>query len=279
MLNDRYEVLETVGKGGMGCVYRALDHREDRVVALKAVTPPPEELEQVHRAFDNEVRLLAGLEHPNLPRVYTSFVHEDGFYMVMEFIEGRTLREIVKLAPRRLALKRVQVWAAQILDCLACLHGHEPPVIMRDLTPNNVMLTTDFTVKLIDFGIARTAEPGARTMTALKGFGTPGFAPPEQFEPRAGSTDTRSDIYSLGATLYYALTGTAPESSIDRLSSHRAPADPVAQNPTVTRDVARCLEQMMDLNPRRRPTLSQVRQRLLGEDGPSRRFDPFHLRR
>ncbi len=212
ILLNRYVVRRSLGGGGMGTVYQADDGRlGGKAVALKQLThdpaATPAERAEAERLFRDEALLLARLSHPNLPRVSDFFTEGGESYLVMDFIEGRTLQEIMDAAGGPLPEAQVLPWAGQLCDVLGYLHGQRPPVVFRDLKPANIMIDRSAEVKLIDFGIARLFTPGKRTDTLR--MGTVGYAPPEQFAGQ-GQTDARSDIYSLGVTLHYLLTGRDP---------------------------------------------------------------------
>jgi serine/threonine-protein kinase len=211
MLAGRYIIVQKVGQGGMGAVYQATDTRlGHKLVAVKemsdtAITDPLEK-QQVRQAFEREAQMLATLNHPNLPRVTDHFSETGKQYLVMDFIEGLTLEEVLNQTPGFLGEKQVVDWGVQLCEVLDYLHHQRPPVIFRDLKPANIMLDREGKVKLIDFGIARLFKLGKTTDTAS--FGTAGYAPPEQYGK--GQTDARSDIYALGATLHHLLTRRDP---------------------------------------------------------------------
>jgi serine/threonine-protein kinase len=167
-LRGRYEIQELVGQGGMGAVYRANDRRLDgRVCAVKEVLPilaeastSQEELEQLAEQFRVEASILARLDHPNLPKVSDYFSVEGREYLVMDFVEGRDLQEILHEAQRMnepLKEEAVLHWAVQLLDALDYMHTQDPQVIHRDIKPSNVKVTMRGTVKLVDFGLAKVA--------------------------------------------------------------------------------------------------------------------------
>jgi serine/threonine protein kinase len=159
--------------------------------------------------FQHEARILVGLRHPNLPQIVDAFEEEGRHYLVMEYVEGQTLEEMLEQSPEGVFTEeQVLEWTAQVCDVLNYLHAHDPPVIFRDLKPANVMITPEGRVKLIDFGVARLFDPSKGTDT-LK-MGTVGYAPPEQYAGQ-GQTTPRSDVYALGAMLYELLTGDNPE--------------------------------------------------------------------
>ncbi|HTR61165.1 MAG TPA: protein kinase [Candidatus Binataceae bacterium] len=208
VLQGRYAIERLLGGGGMGMVYLAHDQRlANRPCAIKEMVD--HFIDQAQRIeaneyFAREADTLAQLKHQAIPAITDRFDDQNRHYLVMEYVEGRNLEE--ELAARGAPLPEGLVIdvARQLCDVLAYLHGHDPAVIYRDMKPSNVMLTPKGRVVLIDFGIARLFK-GARKGTMI---GTLGFAPPEQYQ---GNVDPRSDIYSLGATLHYVLTGRDPE--------------------------------------------------------------------
>jgi tRNA A-37 threonylcarbamoyl transferase component Bud32 len=212
LLQDRYRIVKMLGGGGMGQVYLVHDTRlADKPCAVKQLVPDPhlspEERAQDEEQFRNEAAVLAHLSHENLPDVSDHFKEGGCFYLVMDYVEGETLAGKLEESPEGIAQDTVLEWAAQLCDVLDYLHGQDPPVIFRDMKPNNVMLMPDGKIKLIDFGVVRLFDPSKGTDTVK--MGTAGYAPPEQYAGR-GQTTPRSDIYALGATLYHLLTGDAP---------------------------------------------------------------------
>ena len=211
LLDNRYCIEARLGGGGMGAVYLAFDQRLSKRWAIKemsdaALTEPAEKLLAV-QAFENEARLLANLDHYNLPKVNNHFQENGKYYLVMDFIDGKTLDEMLSGTAQGQPAQpfdetQVLHWAEDICGVLTYLHSQNPPVIFRDLKPGNVMIETSGRLRLIDFGVARLFKPGKVKDTSS--FGTRGFAPPEQYG--SGQTDPRSDIYALGATMHYLLT-------------------------------------------------------------------------
>ncbi|MBN1262043.1 MAG: serine/threonine protein kinase [Anaerolineae bacterium] len=212
VLQDRYRIVRELGGGGMGRVYLAHDNRlANRPCAVKQLLPDPglnaEEQIQAAEQFSREAGLLAHLSHRNLPEVYDHFDEGDFFYLVMEYVHGETLAERLATSSGGFSQEAVIDWGLQLCDVLAYLHAQDPPVIFRDLKPDNIMVCDDGTIKLIDFGVARFFDPAKGTDT-LK-MGTVGYAPPEGYAGQ-GQTTPRSDIYSLGVTLHELLTGDDP---------------------------------------------------------------------
>lgn len=210
ILEGRYIVLETLGRGGMGAVYKALDQRLGKVpVAVKEMSSSAVkggDLQAAIESFKKEASILVNLRHNALPRVTDFFsAGKDRWYLVMDYIEGKTLKDILK---KRGPIPESEVldWARQLCEIIYYLHNQTPPVIFRDLKPSNIMLTPEGKIKLIDFGIARNFSPGLTSDTST--YGSPGYSPPEQHGQR--QTDARSDIYALGATLHHLITGIDP---------------------------------------------------------------------
>ncbi|MDH7487096.1 MAG: bifunctional serine/threonine-protein kinase/formylglycine-generating enzyme family protein [Anaerolineae bacterium] len=212
ILQHRYRIIRQIGGGGQALVYLAEDTNLGSLRAIKELTPDPaatpQERQAAYDQFQREARILAGLNHPHLARVWDHFREGGNAYLVMDYIDGQTLEKIMEQAAGFLPEAAVLRWAGQLCDVLDYLHRQQPPIIFRDLKPSNVMLDKDDEIKLIDFGIARWFDPAKKTDT-LK-MGTAGYAPLEQYVGR-GQTDARSDIYALGATLYHLLTGHEPE--------------------------------------------------------------------
>ncbi|HWP97512.1 MAG TPA: protein kinase [Syntrophomonadaceae bacterium] len=209
ILEDRYVIVKTIGQGGMGAVYLALDKRLNNIpTAIKEMSTNAVggDLQAAIAAFQKEVSILLGLKHPALPYIRDFFPQDaDRWYLVMEYINGITLKEVVE---QRGPIPESDVldWTRQLCEILTYLHSQKPPIIFRDLKPANIMLTPEGQIKLIDFGIARNFRQGNTADTTA--YGSHGFAPPEQYGQN--QTDERSDIYALGATLHYLLTGIDP---------------------------------------------------------------------
>jgi serine/threonine protein kinase len=219
---NRYSILDKIGSGGFGSVYKAIDtHCGDRLVAIKEVNLlglHPQAAIEATNAFQREVSLLSKLEHPNLPRLYEHFQSPGYWYLVMDFIAGETLEEYQRKAPDgRLLLSEVLDIGMQLCTVLDYLHTQQPPIVFRDLKPANIMRTAAGQVYLIDFGIARYFKPGqAKDTVAL---GSLGYAPPEQYGK--AQTTPRADIYSLGAVLHQLLTTRDPSEAPFRFAPLR----------------------------------------------------------
>lgn len=213
MLAGRYRIEDVLGRGGMSTVYRATDVRLGQTVALKQLDLSQDP--DMTRVLLREARLLAKLEHPNLVKVRDCFGQAGLAYLVTDYIQGRDLQTMLETSPG-FGPDLLLDWALQILDALEYLHGRKPAVLYRDLKPANLILEKSTgKLKLIDFGIARKMLPGRGTTELLRGFGTSGYAPIEQY---GAGTDVRSDLYSLGATLYALLTRATPPDAV-RLAS------------------------------------------------------------
>src|SRR3974390_3322346 len=217
LLGGRYRIVKLIGEGGFGAVYRANDERfqATRVVAIKEMSDANLSASERERAFVDfrrDANLLVQLNHPNLPQVSDFFEEGSKAYLVMEYIEGKTLEQVLDDAHGSLDEALVMGWALQLCSVLQYLHHRQPPIIFRDMKPSNVMVTGDNQLKLIDFGIARIFKTSATKDTTL--LGSQGYAPLEQYG--RGQSDPRSDIYALGATLYHLLTGSVPADAPSR---------------------------------------------------------------
>lgn len=219
ILNNRYIVMHVLGFGGFGAVYLALDQRlNNRKVAVKELLQTEPSIVQ---QFETEAKILATLSHPALPKAYDWFKQfgSDRYYLVMEFIDGVNLWNLVRQEGIMKPLIAMQIFDP-VLDAVAYLHNQNPPIIHRDIKPSNILLTGDRKVYLVDFGIAKVGGSGQKTATGAQGV-TPGFSPPEQYLG-SGETDVRSDIYSLGATLYFMLTAKVLPDATERLQKEMA---------------------------------------------------------
>jgi eukaryotic-like serine/threonine-protein kinase len=210
LLKQRYRILDILGQGGMGAVYRAVDENLDITVAIKENSFFSDDYA---RQFQREAKILASLRHPNLPRVFDYFVIEgQAQYLVMDYIEGDDLRQWMSRADGITEVEALQIGIA-ICNALVYLHSRVPAITHRDIKPGNIKLTPGGEIVLVDFGLVKILHENEATTTAARAM-TPGYSPPEQYgdEP----TDHRSDIFSLGATLYAALSGYLPEDSLSR---------------------------------------------------------------
>jgi serine/threonine-protein kinase len=215
LLQDRYRIIEIIGGGGRGKVYRAEQVSLRRKVAIKEIVEnilnDPQEKAEAIRLFNNEAQILGSLDHRNLPKVHDFFSENDRLYLVMDYIDGQTLEQLIESSSSFLPEAKVIEWAIEVCDVLEYLHTQNPPIIFRDIKPGNIMLTKTGQIKLIDFGIARLFNPAKGNDTVI--MGTMGYAPPEQYSKK-GSTEPRSDIYALGATLYHLISRHDPTTDI-----------------------------------------------------------------
>ena len=216
ILQGRYRIVRQLGQGGMGAVYEAIDQRLDTTVALKETLFADERL---RKQFEREARLLARLHHPALPRVSDHFSEADGQFLVMQFIPGDDLSEMMTRKRAPFPANQVLTWADQLLDALDYLHTQDPQIVHRDIKPQNLKLTSRGQIILLDFGLAKgQAGEISRVTTAASIFGyTPNYAPLEQIQGLG--TDTRSDLYALGATLYHLMTGVKPPDALTRAAA------------------------------------------------------------
>jgi predicted Ser/Thr protein kinase len=265
ILQNRYHVLRPLGRGGMGAVYEAVDERLSRTVALKETLVETDEL---RRAFEREARLLANLRHPALPKVLDHFSEGAGLFLVMEFIAGDDLGVMLEERGRVFIPAQVLWWADQLLDALEYLHGLDPPVLHRDIKPSNLKLVSPRQISLLDFGLAK-GSAGQMTRAAAShsvlGY-SPNYSPLEQMQ--GTGTDARSDLYSLGATLYHLLTGVKPVDSLSRATAVvNGQADPLRPAQEVREDtpaaLSAALMRAMALNVDNRPgSASEMRDAL-----------------
>lgn len=203
-LDGRYEITELIGIGGMADVYKAVDIMENKVVAIKILKTEYASNEEFLRRFRNESKAIAVLSHPNIVKIYDVGFTEQIQYIVMEYIDGITLKEYMQ-QQTVLKWKEVIYFTTQILRALQ--HAHDRGIVHRDIKPQNIMLFTDGTIKVMDFGIARFARENGKTLSD-KTIGSVHYISPEQ--ARGDLTDERSDIYSVGAMVYEMVTGKKP---------------------------------------------------------------------
>lgn len=239
LVQNRYRVVRLIGEGKMGAVYEAIDEHLSQTVALKQTLTSGDAFS---KAFEREAKILAGLRHPVLPIVIDHFTNDEGQFMVMDYIPGKDLEQLLKQRGEPFLVSVVLKWADQVLHALEYMHRQNPPVVHRDIKPPNLKLTAEGQIVLLDFGLAKgkatmlgprdyelprakrllslvasgdsEEQPLQDTSTDIFGF-TRQYAPPEQVQ--GTGTDPRSDIYALAATLYHLLTGAPPIDALKRL--------------------------------------------------------------
>lgn len=268
ILQGRYRVVRQLARGGMGTVYEAVDERLDAVVALKETSFDGEEL---RRQFEREARLLARLHHPALPRVSDHFGEGAGAFLVMQFVEGSDLETLRRARPEgSFPVAEVLEWADQLLDALDYLHVQQPPVIHRDIKPQNLKLGARGRVMLLDFGLAKGYA--SRTSPdvpppSVRG-GTLAYSSLEQLE--GTGTDALSDLFSLAVTLYQLMTGVLPPAVMTRLNAiHNKQPDPLRPahevSPHVPVEVSAVLRRAMAVARDERPASAAEMRRELQE--------------
>lgn len=248
-LQNRYRVVALLGQGGMGAVYRAWDMRLKKPVALKEMIPQPgldaKTLKELREQFEQEAVILARMEHPNLVDVNDFFEEGGNAYLAMDYVEGESLAEKIGregIQPE----EQVITWAEQLLDALSYCHAQG--ILHRDIKPQNVIIRSDGRAVLVDFGLVKLWDPDApQTRTVMRGMGTPEYAPPEQYDMQVGHTDPRSDLYSLGATLYHAMTGQVPPTATQRVANRVAFRAPRLLNQRISQHLDRVILTAMEL--------------------------------
>ncbi|MEE8569051.1 MAG: serine/threonine-protein kinase, partial [Anaerolineales bacterium] len=244
LLHNRYRILDKLGCGGMGAVYRGRDERLGVDVAIKEnlfISPEAE------RQFKREATLLALLRHPNLPRVTDHFIiPEEGQYLVMDHIPGDDARQLLERQGGPLPEADVLRWMGEILEAVNHLHTQPQPIIHRDIKPGNIKITPEGQAVLVDFGLAKVYDTRRSTTIGARAF-TPGFAPPEQYGQ--GRTDVRTDIYSLGATFYNLLTNILPADSLGRAMGQQRLVPILELNPSISPHVVDAIERATAIKP------------------------------
>ena len=218
ILHGRYRIERVLGSGGFGHVYLSVDLHANAQYAIKEylVTGPSGKAQLEH-----EEQVLSQLHHPNLPAFISAFDERGRYYGVFGYIEGSDLTDYIRVVRQRnevIPLAQVMTWILSIVDAVIFLHSQQPPIIHRDIKPDNIRITSNGKAVLVDLGNAKAAADGARTLFFIRHQGTLGYAPLEQY-PGGSGTDTRSDVYALGGTLYFALTTHEPSSVSTRIQS------------------------------------------------------------
>ncbi len=272
LVQNRYRIVEEIGRGGMGAVYQAYDLRLGVNIALKQMKQDEKAGEYLNRAFEREARLLAGLRHPTLPVVSDYFTDNGDKFLVMQFIPGQDLAAVLAEHQGPLDVERVLEWADQLLDVLDYLHTHDPPIIHRDIKPHNLKLTPRGEIVLLDFGLAKGTPIHTQ---ALAGHSTivytASYAPLEQIQ--GAGTDPRSDLYALAATMYHLLTGDPPPNAGMRanevLGGNPDPLIPAhMKNTTIPIAVSAALSRALELHTAGRPASAVEMRALLKQHPP-----------
>jgi len=267
-LQQRYRIDKQIGQGGMGAVYVATDERFGSVVAIKETLCMDDNF---LKAIEREARLLNSLKHSALPRVSDHFLERESQFLVMEYIQGEDLGRMLEDQGKAFEVGQVLKWAEQLLDALNYLHNQAMPVVHRDIKPQNLKITHNGQIILLDFGLAKGNPTDAGNNTAAKSiFGySRNYASLEQIQ--GTGTDPRSDLYSLAATLYHLLTNTAPEDALTRaMSVLSQKPDPLIPaniiNPNVPAGVAGVLQKALDLNAGERPATAAAMRQMFREN-------------
>jgi serine/threonine protein kinase/outer membrane protein assembly factor BamB len=255
VLQSRYEIIKVLGVGGMGAVYLAQDLRFTGVTRMCAVkemistAPDPHVRRLAVQSFEREANLLVRLNHPGIPKIYDFFTESVRSYLVMEYVEGEDLEDVLDKTEGMLKTETVLDWTLQICDVLGHLHSQNPPIVFRDMKPANVMLRKEgHKIALIDFGIAKVFEGGQKgTM-----IGTEGYSPPEQYK---GIADPRGDIYALGATLHHLLTKRDPRLE-PPFTFHEEPIRLL--NPAVSEELNSVIMKALEYEPEKRYPSAQA---------------------
>jgi formylglycine-generating enzyme required for sulfatase activity len=276
ILQGRYQIVRPIGQGGMGTVYLAKDLRLGNPVALKENIFKDDGM---LKAFEHEARLLAGLRHSALPKVFDHFAEGDGNFLVMEFIAGNDLNEILEKRrkklqpvglPKPFEIDEVMNWAIQLLDALDYLHNRPSPILHRDIKPQNLKLAERNQIILLDFGLAKGAllqATQALPQKSVRGY-TPSYAPIEQIQ--GAGTEPRSDLYSLAATLYHLITGIEPPDALRRanaiLGGEQDPLRPAHEvNLQIPQAISSVLAKTLALHCNARPATAKAMMKLVRE--------------
>lgn len=274
LIQNRYLIVHLIGKGGMGEVYLAVDQRLGSAIALKRTFFAGDEM--LGTAFEREARILARMRHPALPKVSDHFTENQEQYLVMEHISGDDLAKRLEVSGKPFPVSWVMFWADQLLDALSYLHSHEPPIVHRDIKPQNLKLTDENYIILLDFGLSKSSTGKTHIPSAnSKGTGgstgsvvgyTPHYAPMEQI--RGIGTNARSDLYSLAATLYQLVTNCVPPDALTRADALlNGSPDPIVPpheiNPEVPQNVSGVILKGMEVSQERRFSTAREMQREL----------------
>jgi serine/threonine protein kinase len=218
ILHGRYRIERTLGSGGFGHVYLAVDLNTNQQFAIKEYLVTGSHGQE---QLKHEAHVLSQLHHPNLPTFQEAFEERGRYYVALSYIEGNDLTDYIRVVRQRneaVPIKQILTWMLAICDAVRYLHSQQQYVVHRDIKPDNIRILPNGTAVLVDMGNAKVTADGARTLLFIRHQGTPGYAPPEQY-PGGKGTDTRSDVYALGGTLYFALTAHEPPSVSTRNQS------------------------------------------------------------
>lgn len=248
LVQERYEVQDIVGVGGMGAVYRARDKNFTaiRLVAIKEmISQVTDSLirKNIFQIFEREANILATLRHPAIPRIYDYFTIKDRAYLILEFIHGKNLEQVLSETSTFFPEEQILSWAIELCDVIEYLHSHKPePIIFRDIKPSNIMSSQQGHIALVDFGIAKVFESGQRNTMV----GTQGYSPPDQYR---GEATPQVDIYAMGATLHHLITLRDPQLEAPFSFSER----PISEiNPNISRELAAVVERALEYKPEER---------------------------
>jgi Tol biopolymer transport system component/predicted Ser/Thr protein kinase/flagellar basal body-associated protein FliL len=248
ILENRYQIEHLLSQGGMGAIYRGRDTKLKKLVAVKENFF---QTSQGTEQFEQEALILARLHHPNLPRVTDHFSFNDQQYLVMDYIDGEDLWTMVEQRGSPLDEAQALDYILQVCDAISYLHDQDPPIIHRDVKPQNIKVTSKGKAILVDFGIAKVSDnENEYTRTGARGV-TPGFSPPEQYS--VGGTTKTSDIYALGATLYSILTGVKPPDSISLITGKARLVSPETINSKLSAEMAYVVKWAMQASQDTRP--------------------------
>ncbi|MEM7347711.1 MAG: protein kinase, partial [Chloroflexota bacterium] len=273
ILENRYRIEKLLSRGGMGAVYLATDTKLQIQVAIKENFF---QTEHSIRQFEQEALILARVHHPNLPRVIDHFTVKSHQYLVMDFIDGKDLWDLVQLQGYPLEEKQALTYIIQICQAVSYLHHQKPAVLHRDIKPQNIKISSDNRAMLVDFGIAKVVGKNKEKTRAGAQAVTPGFSPPEQYQ--VGGTTPASDVYALGATLYAILTGKKPPNSISLLANKKSFIPPVQLNDKLSKDVSEAITWAMSPSKEERPQAVAVWQEQLEKILASENLDDETLK-
>jgi serine/threonine protein kinase len=264
-VHDRYRILEVVGRGGLGTVYKVVDlvYSSSNVYALKELA---DQSPGARKQFELESQWLQSLNHTNIPKFREHFEWHGRLYLVMDFVSGENLEQkLARLGGRGIPEQQSVAWILPICDALYYLHTRVPPILHRDLKPANIIVTQSGHPVLVDLGIAKEHLPGAGlTATFVRKAGTEGYAPPEQYTT-TGQTGPWSDVYGIGATMYHLLTGCVPPTAVDRVALDAKLIHPRDLTPTLSNQVDAAVCHALALRPAERfHTVLEFSQALMG---------------